>query len=294
MPGPNATGCDCEQTLRPRDGGYSVAGGLAWNGSTWSRSPIATKTFPSGIWTWCSGPSWPTTAPVRGCHGHPPVRLRSGRSCSAARRAASRRPAYKNAYFPLLIPESLLTKEAEHVEGFAPEVAWVTHAGGQEQLEERLAIRPTSETIFGTMYAKWIQSWRDLPLLINQWCSVVRWEKRTRLSCAPPSSSGRRAHTAHRRPKEAQERDDADAGGLPRLRRERPGDPGGAGAQVRGREVRRRRRDTYTHRGADAGRRALQAGTSHFLGDNFAKAFDISFLGHGRRAQLRLDRRAGA
>ena len=85
-----------------------------------------------------------------------------------------------NAYFPLFLPESLLMKEAEHVEGFAPQVAWITH-GGTEKLEERLAVRPTSEVIFGTMYAKWIQSWRDLPLLINQWANVVRWEMRTRL-----------------------------------------------------------------------------------------------------------------
>ncbi|HMM32644.1 MAG TPA: proline--tRNA ligase, partial [Clostridia bacterium] len=86
---------------------------------------------------------------------------------------------HKNAYFPLLIPESLLIKEAEHVEGFAPEVAWVTQ-GGTETLTERLAIRPTSETIIGSMYSKWIQSYRDLPLLINQWCNVMRWEKSTR------------------------------------------------------------------------------------------------------------------
>jgi hypothetical protein len=85
-----------------------------------------------------------------------------------------------NAYFPLFIPESLLMKEAEHVEGFAPQVAWVTQ-GGTEVLEERLVVRPTSETIIGTMYAKWVQSWRDLPILINQWANVVRWEKVTRL-----------------------------------------------------------------------------------------------------------------
>jgi len=84
-----------------------------------------------------------------------------------------------NAYFPLFIPESLLNKEAEHVEGFAPQVAYVTHGGGEE-LEEKLVVRPTSEAIIGTMYAKWVQSWRDLPILINQWANVVRWEKVTR------------------------------------------------------------------------------------------------------------------
>ena len=85
-----------------------------------------------------------------------------------------------NAYFPLFIPESLLTKEAEHVEGFAPQVAYVTHGGGEE-LAEKLIVRPTSEAIIGTMYAKWVMSWRDLPILINQWANVVRWEMRTRL-----------------------------------------------------------------------------------------------------------------
>jgi prolyl-tRNA synthetase len=83
-----------------------------------------------------------------------------------------------NAYFPLFIPNSLLTKEAEHVEGFSPQVAYVTHAGGEE-LDEKLVVRPTSEAIIGTMYAKWVQSWRDLPILINQWANVVRWEKKT-------------------------------------------------------------------------------------------------------------------
>ena len=86
---------------------------------------------------------------------------------------------HKNAYFPLFIPESLLQKEVEHVEGFAPEVAWVTH-GGHDELSERIAVRPTSETIICSMYSKWIRSWRDLPVLINQWCNVVRWEKSTK------------------------------------------------------------------------------------------------------------------
>ncbi len=97
-----------------------------------------------------------------------------------------------NAYFPLFIPGSFLEREAEHVEGFAPEVAWVTRAGKNE-LEEPLVVRPTSEAIIGYMYAKWVQSYRDLPILYNQWANVVRWERRTRPSCAPPSSSGRRA-----------------------------------------------------------------------------------------------------
>ncbi|WP_439469145.1 aminoacyl--tRNA ligase-related protein, partial [Blastomonas fulva] len=109
-----------------------------------------------------------------------------------------------NAYFPLFIPESLLMKEAEHVEGFAPEVAWVTH-GGKEKLEERLAIRPTSEVIIGTMYAKWLQSWRDLPILINQWANVVRWEKVTRPFLRTTEFLWQEGHTVHETEAEAEE-----------------------------------------------------------------------------------------
>ena len=109
-----------------------------------------------------------------------------------------------NAYFPLLIPESLLLKEAQHVEGFAPQVAYVTHGGGEE-LEEKLVIRPTSETIFGVMYQKWIQSWRDLPVLINQWANVVRWEKVTRPFLRTTEFLWQEGHTAHETAEEAQE-----------------------------------------------------------------------------------------
>src|SRR5215203_7073709 len=140
-----------------------------------------------------------------------------------------------NAYFPLLVPESLLLKEAEHVEGFAPEVAWVTHAGG-EKLEERLAIRPTSETIFGVMYSKWVQSWRDLPLLVNQWCNVVRWEKRTTPFLRTTEFLWQEGHTAHRTAEEAQ----AETMQMLEVYRDFVENDlaiGGAGAQVRGREV---------------------------------------------------------
>ena len=109
-----------------------------------------------------------------------------------------------NAYFPLFIPESLLMKEAEHVEGFAPQVAWVTQ-GGNEVLEERLVVRPTSETIIGIMYAKWVQSWRDLPILINQWANVVRWEKVTRLFLRTTEFLWQEGHTAHETAEEAEE-----------------------------------------------------------------------------------------
>ena len=109
-----------------------------------------------------------------------------------------------NAYFPLLIPETLLNKEAEHVEGFAPQVAYVTHGGGEE-LEEKLVVRPTSEAIIGTMYAKWIQSWRDLPVLINQWANVVRWEKVTRPFLRTTEFLWQEGHTAHETEAEAEE-----------------------------------------------------------------------------------------
>ncbi len=109
-----------------------------------------------------------------------------------------------NAYFPLLIPMSFLEKEAEHVEGFAPECAVVTHAGGEE-LEEPLIVRPTSETVIGHMYSKWVQSWRDLPILINQWCNVMRWEKRSRLFLRTSEFLWQEGHTAHATREEAVE-----------------------------------------------------------------------------------------
>src|SRR5439155_5928620 len=111
---------------------------------------------------------------------------------------------HQNAYFPLFIPESLLKKEAEHVAGFSPEVAWVT-AGGDDPLEERLAVRPTSEVMFLTMYSKWVQAWRDLPLLINQWANVVRWEMRTHMFLRTMEFLWHERHTAHRTDEEATE-----------------------------------------------------------------------------------------
>ena len=111
----------------------------------------------------------------------------------------------KNASFPLLIPESLLEKEKEHVEGFAPEVAWVTEAG-EEKLEEKLCIRPTSETIITTMYGKWLKSWRDLPFVYNQWCNVLRWEKETRPFLRSREFLWQEGHTIHETEKEARER----------------------------------------------------------------------------------------
>ena len=183
---------------------------------------------------------------------------------------------HKNAYFPLFVPESFLRREAKHVEGFAPEVAWVTHAGGEE-LSERLAIRPTSETIFGHFYSKWIQSWRDLPVLINQWANVVRWEKRTMFFLRTTEFLWQEGHTAHRTRDEAHEEtlrmlgvyaDFAETDlALPVVRGEKSAAERFAGADA-----------TYSIEALMPDGKALQSGTSHFLGQNFARAFDIDFL----------------
>jgi prolyl-tRNA synthetase len=188
---------------------------------------------------------------------------------------AFKRTGHVNAYFPLLIPNSFLEKEAEHVEGFAPECAMVTHAGGEE-LEEPFAIRPTSETVIGHMYSKWIQSWRDLPILINQWCNVMRWEKRPRLFLRTSEFLWQEGHTAHATSQEAVEETlrmldvyrqvMEDVLALPVVAGEKtPGErfPGAV--------------DTYTCEAMMSDTKALQAGTSHFLGQNFARAFDIRF-----------------
>ena len=183
---------------------------------------------------------------------------------------------HKNAYFPLFVPESFLKREAKHVEGFAPEVAWVTHAGGEE-LQERLAIRPTSETIFGHFYSKWIQSWRDLPMLINQWANIVRWEKRTVFFLRTTEFLWQEGHTAHRTAEEAQEETMRMLGvyadfaetelALPVVRGEKSAAERFAGADA-----------TYAIEALMPDGKALQSGTSHFLGQNFARAFDITFL----------------
>jgi prolyl-tRNA synthetase len=188
-----------------------------------------------------------------------------------------------NAYFPLLIPESLLLREADHVEGFAPQVAWVTK-GGTEDLEERLIVRPTSETIFGVMYQKWIQSWRDLPVLINQWANVVRWEKVTRPFLRTTEFLWQEGHTAHETEAEAQEetlkilalyKDVCEAVlAVPVIDGQKTDSEKFAGASR-----------TYSIEALMGDGRALQAGTSHNLGQNFAKAFDIQFQGRDKALQ---------
>ncbi len=182
---------------------------------------------------------------------------------------------HKNCYFPLLIPESLLKKEAEHVEGFAPEVAWVTH-GGNEELAERLCVRPTSETIICDMYSKWLKSYRDLPFLFNQWCSVVRWEKSTRPFLRTSEFLWQEGHTLHETYEEAQEETlqmlniykemAEEALAIPVVIGQKSEKEKFAGAYA-----------TYTMEALMHDGKALQAGTSHNLGQHFTTAFDIKY-----------------
>src|SRR5215207_6634816 len=188
-----------------------------------------------------------------------------------------------NAYFPLLIPESLLTKEKAHVEGFAPQVAWVTK-GGDEDLAEKLIIRPTSETIIGVMYKKWIQSWRDLPVLINQWANVVRWEKVTRPFLRTTEFLWQEGHTAHETAEEAQEETMKilalykevceEVLAMPVVDGQKSESEKYAGAEK-----------TYSIEALMGDGRALQAGTSHNLGQNFSKSYDIKFQARDKSVQ---------
>ncbi|MDP1862028.1 MAG: proline--tRNA ligase [Gemmatimonadaceae bacterium] len=182
---------------------------------------------------------------------------------------------HRNAYFPLLIPESFLHKEAQHVEGFAPEAAVVTHGGGKK-LEENLVIRPTSETIIYSMFAKWVQSYRDLPILINQWANVVRWEMRTRLFLRTLEFLWQEGHTAHVTHDEAE----AEARMILRLYRTFM-DEWMAMPVITGQKTQAERfagaLRTYSCEAMMQDNKALQAGTSHNLGQNFSKAFELKF-----------------
>ncbi len=181
----------------------------------------------------------------------------------------------ENVYFPVLIPENLLQKEKDHVEGFAPEVAWVTEAG-EEKLDEKLCIRPTSETIISTMYSKWLNSWRDLPFLYNQWCNVLRWEKETRPFLRSREFLWQEGHTIHETEKEAIDRTlqmldiYADVTenllAIPVIKGIKTESEKFAGAE-----------STYTIESMMYDGRALQSGTSHYFGQNFSKPFNIKF-----------------
>lgn len=181
----------------------------------------------------------------------------------------------KNVYFPVLIPENLLQKEKDHVEGFAPEVAIVTEAGGKE-LDEKLCIRPTSETMFCDLYSKWLKSWRDLPFVYNQWCNVLRWEKETRPFLRSREFLWQEGHTIHETKEEAEERTlqmlDIYADvienllAIPVLKGRKTEKEKFAGAEA-----------TYTVETLMHDGRAIQAGTSHYFGQNFTKPYDVKF-----------------
>ncbi|MDR1570196.1 MAG: proline--tRNA ligase [Oscillospiraceae bacterium] len=215
-------------------------------------------------------------APVRGCMVVKPYGCALWERIKEELDSRFRATGHQNVMMPMLIPESLLLKEAEHVEGFAPEVAWVTQ-GGKDTLQERLAIRPTSEAIFCAMYSKWVQSWRDLPLLYNQWCSVMRWEKSTRPFLRTSEFWWQEGHTLHETPEEAQDETlrmleiyrqvAEDALAMPVITGRKSESEKFAGAVA-----------TYSIEAMMQDGKALQAGTSHNFGTNFTGAFDINFL----------------
>jgi prolyl-tRNA synthetase len=219
-------------------------------------------------------------SPVRGCVVLRPYGFGMWENLQRQLDERFKATGHENAYFPLLIPESLLIREAEHVEGFAPEVAWVTQ-GGSEKLTERLAIRPTSEAMVGTMYAQWVESYRDLPILINQWANVVRWEKATRPFLRTMEFLWQEGHTAHATAAEGREetlrmlevyRDFAEnVAAIPVYHGRKSASERFPGAV-----------ETFSIEALMPDGKALQSGTSHDLGQNFAKAYDIKFVDSDR------------
>ncbi|MDR1599473.1 MAG: proline--tRNA ligase [Oscillospiraceae bacterium] len=215
-------------------------------------------------------------APIRGCMVIKPYGTAIWERIQEEMDRRFKATGHENVMMPMLIPESLLLKEAEHVEGFAPEVAWVTQ-GGKETLQEKLAIRPTSEVLFSVMYAKWLQSWRDLPLLYNQWCSVMRWEKTTRPFLRTSEFWWQEGHTLHETAEEAQDETMRmldiyrqvceDELAMPVYMGMKSESEKFAGAVA-----------TYSIEAMMQDGKSLQAGTSHNFGDNFTKAYDITFL----------------
>jgi prolyl-tRNA synthetase len=214
-------------------------------------------------------------APVRGCMVIRPYGYALWERIQRALDDMIKRTGHENMYFPLLIPESFLQKEAEHVEGFAPEVAWVTH-GGQKELEERLAIRPTSETIICSMFADWIHSYRDLPVLINQWCNILRWERRTRLFLRTTEFLWQEGHTFHETRAEAVEEVDRMLDCYRELAEEWLAIPVVAGRKTESEKF-AGAEYTLSIEAMMSDGWALQSGTSHQLGQNFTRAYGISF-----------------
>jgi prolyl-tRNA synthetase len=214
-------------------------------------------------------------SPVRGCMVIRPLGYGIWERMQRALDDMFKATGHVNAYFPLFIPESFLSKEAQHVEGFAPECAVVTHGGGKA-LEERLVVRPTSETIIYSMFAKWVQSYRDLPLLYNQWANVVRWEMRTRLFLRTMEFLWQEGHTAHATHDEAEAETRRMLGVYREFMEGYMAMPVVTGQKTESEKFAGALR-TYACEALMQDNKALQAGTSHNLGQNFAKAFDLTF-----------------
>jgi prolyl-tRNA synthetase len=222
-------------------------------------------------------------APVRGCMVVKPYGWALWENITSWLDAEFKKTGHVNAAFPTLIPLSFFEKEKEHVEGFSPQLAVVTHGGGEE-LEEKLAVRPTSETIIGYMYSKWIKSWRDLPVLIVQWGSVLRWEIRTKLFLRTAEFYWHEGHTAHASADEAMEEmyrilDTYEEfclneAAIPVFKGPKSESEKFPGAQI-----------TTSIEAMMWDKRALQSGTSHYFGQNFAKAFDIKYLDRNNALQ---------
>ena len=214
-------------------------------------------------------------SPVRGCMVIRPRGYGIWELMQAALDGMFKATGHENAYFPLFIPQSFLAKEAEHVEGFAPQTAVVTRGGGKE-LEEPLVVRPTSETIIYAMLSKWVQSYRDLPVLLNQWANIVRWEMRTRLFLRTTEFLWQEGHTAHATADEAEQETLLILGVYRRFMEEWMAMPVITGLKTESEKFAGAVR-TYACEGLMQDNRALQAGTSHFLGQNFARAFGTQF-----------------
>lgn len=215
-------------------------------------------------------------APVKGCMVIRPNGFGIWEKIQSALDAMFKETGHSNAYFPLLIPESFMRKEAEHVEGFSPECAVVTIGGGKP-LEEPLYVRPTSETIIWSMYRKWIRSYRDLPLLLNQWANVVRWEMRTRLFLRTTEFLWQEGHTAHATHEEAQQEALLMLDVYRRFAEEYMAMPVHVGRKTDAEKF-PGALVTYCIEALMQDGRSLQAGTSHDLGQNFARAFDVTYL----------------
>ncbi len=215
-------------------------------------------------------------APVRGCIIFKPAGYALWEAVQRGLDSRFKATGHENAYFPMLIPESFIMKEKEHVAGFAPELPWVTEAAG-EKLEERLALRPTSETIIGWAFQKWIQSWRDLPVLVNQWANVFRWEKRTLPFLRTSEFLWQEGHTAHADEKEAREETLRMLNVYVEFMRDEMAIPVWEGQKTPSERF-AGAIDTYSIEAMMKDGKAVQAGTSHYMGTKFAEAFNIQYL----------------